>query len=178
MINREKIKYRCILAMLCIMAVDVMGHCFAAHREKLRTEEEQREQYRDIEPLVHYAGAVLGGYVFLPDKDDWLSVYDQSYYLNAEKQAIDRSKVAGTAGETAEQLIADIHVRQFAHDGQRGWVWVELWQKYYPDGPAAGYLDLWFIKKDGLKWNVEYIDGGVSGRRWLWRERKDDEEFY
>ena len=42
-------------------------------------------------------------------------------------------------------------------------------------GPPGENLDLWFITKEGLQWKVEFIDSGLDGRRWLWRDKEENE---
>ena len=77
-----KIKFWCIMAMASIMVIDLTGHCITVRRKLLRKREEKEERYRDIEPLVHYVGALIGGYAFVQDERWTLSVYDQSDHVN------------------------------------------------------------------------------------------------
>lgn len=89
------------MAMASIMVIDLTGHCIAVRRDLLRKRGEKEEQYRDIEPLVHYVGALIGGYVFVQDAEWPLSMYDhsddviRSYAKMAEGQS--------AAGDTKER---------------------------------------------------------------------------
>lgn len=166
-----KIKFWCIMAMFSIMVIDLTGHCIAVRRDLFRKRGEKEEQYKDIEPLVHYVGALIGGYVFVQDEGWPLSIYDQSDDVKrAYEKMVEGKNVTGD-GDIFEGVRMGIEVLQFAHDGQRGWVWVDLWSVYYPDGSLGEDPGraLWFIEKEGLQWKIRYIDDGLKGRQWLWR---------
>ena len=165
---KKKIKVWGSIMMMSIMMIDLAGHCFMMGGDIKREKKEREQQYRDIEPLVHYVGALLGGYVFLQDGEWPLYRYDQSGNISTYRTEKDGAKKMDGDGDTIEGLDIYIDVLRCEHDGRRGWVWVKLWNAYHPHGPAAGYQDLWFIEKEGLQWKVGYIDGDLSGRRWLW----------
>ena len=78
----KKIKVWGSIMMMSIMMIDLAGHCFVMGGDIKREKKEREQQYRDIEPLVHYVGALIGGYAFVQDERWTLSVYDQSDHVN------------------------------------------------------------------------------------------------
>ncbi len=166
-----KIKFWCIMAMLSIMVIDLTGHCITVRRDLLHKREEKEERYRDIEPLVHYVGALIGGYVFVQDAGWPLSMYDQSDDVMSSYAKMAEEQSAAEGGDPFEGVRMGIKVLRCEHDGQRGWARVDLWSVYYPDGSLgeAHGRALWFIEKEGLQWKIRYIDDGSKGRRWLWK---------
>ncbi len=167
----RKLRFWSALVMGSIMSLDLAGHSFIAYCEHIRKTKEKMEQCRAVQPLIHYAGAIIGGYVFPQDKDEYLTIYDQSFSIKSHYATQKDKNNQGNEDDKWKGLTADIHVKKLEHDGQRGWIWVELGS----GGPPGENLDLWFITKEGLQWKVEFIDSGLDGRRWLWRDNEDDE---
>ena len=167
----KKIKVWGSIMMMSIMMIDLAGHCFAMGGDIKREKKEREQQYRDIEPLVHYVGALIGGYVFVQDAGWPLSMYDQSDDVMSSYAKMAEEQSAAEGGDPFEGVRMGIEVLRCEHDGQRGWAWVDLWSVYYPDGSLgeAHGRALWFIEKEGLRWKIRYIDDGSKGRRWLWK---------
>ena len=78
-----KLKFKCALIMGSIMLLDLAGHSFIAYHEHIRKTKEKMEQCREVQPLIHYAGAIIGGYVFPQEKDEYLTIYDQSLFTES-----------------------------------------------------------------------------------------------
>ena len=78
-----KLKFKYALIMGSIMLLDLAGHSFIAYHEHIRKTKEKMEQCREVQPLIHYAGAIIGGYVFPQEKDEYLTIYDQSLFTES-----------------------------------------------------------------------------------------------
>ena len=92
------------------MSLDLAGHSFCAYCEHIRKTKEKMEQCRAVQPLIHYAGAIIGGYVFPQDKDEYLTIYDQSFSLKAIMPLKKTKNNQGNKDNKWKGLTADIHV--------------------------------------------------------------------
>ena len=56
----RKLRFWSALVMGSIMSLDLAGHSFIAYCEHIRKTKEKMEQCRAVQPLIHYAGAIIG----------------------------------------------------------------------------------------------------------------------
>lgn len=148
-----------------IMLVDVLGHSTAYIIRKQEEKKEYKEKYLEVMPLVYYVGGILGSYTFV-SQDSSLAVYDQLSYC---RYYSDSKNLQKYNEDKPTSMHVQIDVLHTDHDGKRGYVWVDGGSTFEPGGASGEILDLWFIEKDGWRWKVINIDGGIYGRRWLWR---------
>ena len=161
----RRTKYRIIILLTLIMLVDVVGHSADYVISKQEEKKEYKEKYSEVMPLVYYVGGILGSYSFVPE-DSSLAIYDQLSYCRYYSDSLNFQKFNEEKPTSMHVQLDVIHID---HDGKRGYVWVDGGSTFEPGGSSGGILDLWFIEKDGWRWNVVDIDGGIDGRRWLWR---------
>ena len=122
----------------------------------------------DMSGYLGSALVIIGGFLIWGQKD-----IEHYWVYGLFGGMTDHILKQGAAGDsdTFEGARMGIEVLQSEHDGKRGWVWVELWSVYHPDGSLreAPGRALWSIEKEGLQWKIRYIDEGLKGRQWLWR---------
>lgn len=66
-----KLKFKCALIMGSIMLLDLAGHNFIAYCEHIRKMKKKMEQCMEVQPLIHYVGAIIGGYIFPQDDEEY-----------------------------------------------------------------------------------------------------------
>lgn len=146
---KNKIKYKIMLFIAIIIVSDSSFHLFFYWHSQQKIASEYQAKVDEIQPLLYYVGAIMGGYVETEESDP-LSRYDM----------IDGDSYAG---KVINNIYVDISPVKVDHDGKRGYVDVKyIWAYHNDSDPMAiavsGGPSRWFIEKhEGGRWKVVRI---------------------
>ena len=145
------IKNKCKRIFIFLIMLDVFFVLINIQIENIQKIQIKKEQEKEVQSIVGYANALLGG-VVKTDKDDIFYIYDQT----SEIADYEKKKKSNEENESIEKyeipkyIDSKAKILKVAHDGEKGYIF------FLPDGFYSGgnSYDLWFIKRNGFVWEV------------------------